>query len=256
MLYVFKIFVAIVPAIVLGLYIWRKDPHPEPFKWVWRAFLLGVAICSPVALLESYIQFPLFGTGTPNTLFGSTTMAFFVAALPEEGAKLLALWIFLQRCSQYDEEFDCIVYAVFISLGFATVENIGYVMMSGEIWMTTAIMRALFAVPGHYAFAIMMGYYYAIYEYVDHTRKNAAKIFLVPFIAHGVYDTIAMSGSINAVAGSICTLALIIFCIKLQREAQRKVKDLIIFNNANRRDQNPGTNSICKTTQSPDEKVS
>ena len=222
---------AILPAVVLGLYIWKKDPHPEPFQWVWRAFMAGMLICTPVAFVEQYIHAILFGAGEPTTIFGSTSMAFFVAALPEEGAKLLALWILLQRNRYFDEDFDCIVYAVFISLGFATVENIGYVIMSGEAWMATAIMRALLAVPGHYAFAIMMGYYYAIYHFVDPSRKNAAKVFLVPFFAHGVYDSIAMGGGVvDPIAASVCTLVLIYFCIKLQREARRKVNDLIKAN--------------------------
>ena len=232
-MYYLMILAAVLPSVLLGAYIWRKDPHPEPFKWVWRAFLLGVAICMPVAFIEQYIHLLLFGQGEPVTLFGSTSMAFFVAALPEEGAKLLALWLFLKRCPEFDEDFDCIVYAVFISLGFATVENIGYVMMSGEGWVTTAVMRALLSVPGHYAFAIMMGFYYAIYTFVDPSKKNAWKIFLVPFVAHGVYDAIAMSGSVNPIAASVCTLVLIYFCIKLQKEASRKVTELIAQNKKN-----------------------
>ena len=217
---------AVLPAVLLGLYIWKQDPHPEPFKWVLRAFLYGVVLCFPVALLENYVNGLIFGGAEPTTLFGSTIEAFFVAAAPEEGAKLLALWLFLRRCPEFDEDFDCIVYAVFVSLGFATVENIGYVMMSGEGWVTTAVMRALLAVPGHYAFAIMMGFYYAVYCFFDHSKANAAKIFLIPFLAHGVYDAIAMSGAVNPIAASVSTIVLIYFCIKLQRAAQRKVQEM------------------------------
>ena len=227
MMYALMIAAAVLPAILLGIYIWRKDPHPEPFKWVWRAFLAGVAICLPVAFLEQYIQTMLFSGGEPTTLFGSTTMAFFVAAMPEEGAKLLALWLLLRRNPEFDEDFDCIVYAVFVSLGFATIENIGYVIMSGEGWISTAVMRAFLSVPGHYAFGILMGFYYAIYHFVEPSDRNAAKVFLVPFLAHGVYDSIAMSGSVNPIAASVCMLVLIYFCIKLQRAAQRKINDLI-----------------------------
>lgn len=220
------IIAAVLPAMLLGLYIWRQDPHPEPFRWVFRAFLYGVGLCLPVAFLEQYVNGLIFGGANPTTLFGSTVEAFFIAAAPEEGAKLLALWLFLRRCPEFDEDFDCIVYAVFVSLGFATIENIGYVMMSGEGWVTTAVMRALLAVPGHYAFAIMMGYYYAVYRFVDSSKTNAAKIFLMPFLAHGVYDSIAMSGAVNPIAASVSTIVLIYFCIKLQKAVQRKVKEM------------------------------
>lgn len=226
------IIAAVLPAMLLGLYIWRQDPHPEPFRWVFRAFLYGVGLCLPVAFLEQYVNGLIFGGANPTTLFGSTVEAFFVAAAPEEGAKLLALWLFLRRCPEFDEDFDCIVYAVFVSLGFATIENIGYVMMSGEGWVTTAVMRALLAVPGHYAFAIMMGYYYAVYRFVDSSKTNAAKIFLMPFLAHGVYDSIAMSGAVNPIAASVSTIVLIYFCIKLQKAAQRKVKEMAKHENA------------------------
>lgn len=243
-MYYIMILAAVLPAFLLGLFIWRKDPHPEPFQWVWRAFMLGVAICLPVATIETYIHQFLFGAGQPTTLFGSTTVAFFVAALPEEGVKLLALWWFLKRCPEFDEDFDCIVYAVFVSLGFATIENIGYVLQSGEAWFSTAVMRAFLAVPGHYAFAILMGFYYAIYKFVSPTKRNRAKILLMPFLAHGVYDSIAMSGSVNPIAASVCTIVLIYFCIKLQREARRKITDLVAQNRLRKGEQDSSTDSI------------
>jgi len=221
---------ALLPAILLGIYIWRKDPHPEPFIWVLRAFLLGIAICVPVAFLENWVSGLLFGGSAPTTLFGSTVQAFLVAAVPEESAKLLALWLLLRNNRQFDEHFDGIVYAVFISLGFAAIENVGYVFMSGEAWMSTAVARAFLAVPGHYAFAIMMGYYYALYHFVDKSRHNARCIILMPVLAHGVYDAIAMSGNVNPIVGGISFIVLVYFCIKLQKAAQAKVQDLIAKN--------------------------
>jgi len=223
---------ALLPAIILGLYIWRKDPHPEPFAWVWRAFCLGIAICIPVAFLENWVNGLIFAGGEPHTLFGSTVKAFFVAAVPEEGAKLFVLWLLLRNNKHFDEHFDGIVYAVFVSLGFAAIENVGYVLMAGEAWMSTAIVRALLAVPGHYAFAILMGYYYALYYFVDRSKRNAWCMFLMPVLAHGVYDSIAMSGSVNPIAGSISFFVLIYFCIKLQKAAQGKIQDLIAKNNS------------------------
>lgn len=218
---------ALLPALLLFLYIWRKDAQPEPFQWLFRALLAGVIICIPVAYVESSVMHWLFAGGGPTTLFGTTVEAFLVAAVPEEAAKLLALWLILRKNPYFDEHFDGIVYAVCVGLGFAAIENVGYVLASGEGWATVAVMRALLAVPGHYAFAIIMGYYYAIYHFVDHSPKTAAKIFLMPVLAHGVYDSLAMSGSVDPVAGGICFFALIYFCIKLQKAAQKKVNELV-----------------------------
>ena len=217
---------ALMPVIILALYIGRMDAKPEPFQWLLRAFFAGVLICFPVGMVENFISGILFPTGAPQTLFGTTIQAFLVAAVPEEAAKLLALWLILRKNPYFDEHFDGIVYAVYIGLGFAGLENILYVLQSGESWASVAFMRAFLAVPGHYAFAIIMGYYYTKYHFVKRSPLNAVKIFLAPVLAHGVYDSLAMSGSVDPVAGSICFLILIYFCVKLQKAAQKKVLDL------------------------------
>ena len=219
---------ALAPAILLFLYIWRRDAaQPEPFRWLFRALLAGAGLCVPVALVEMLISNYLFPAGGPTTLFVTTVQAFFVAAVPEECAKLLALWLILRKNPYFDEHFDGIVYAVCVGLGFAAIENVSYVFQSGEGWASVAVMRALLAVPGHYAFAILMGYYYSIYHFIDHSRKNAVKILLAPIMAHGVYDSLAMSGSVDPVAGGLSFIVLIYFCIKLQKLAQRKVETLV-----------------------------
>ena len=216
---------ALLPAALLWLYILKQDPQPEPTNWLVKAILYGMAICFPVALLEGAIMGAFFG-GQPTTLIGTTFQAFFVAAIPEEGFKLLALWLILRHNPYFDEHFDGIVYAVCVGLGFAAVENIVYVF-SNEAWLSVAVMRALLAVPGHYAFAIIMGYCYSIYHFVERTPKNAAKMFIMPVMAHGVYDALAMSGSVDPVAGGICFFVLIFFCIKLQKAAQKRVQALV-----------------------------
>ena len=219
--------VALLPAILLWLYIWKKDPQPEPTSWLIKAVVWGMAICIPVAFLEMLIQTVFWGVdGEPITLIGSTMQAFVVAALPEESFKLLALWLVLRKNPYFDEHFDGIVYAVCVGLGFAAVENIFYVL-SEEKWVTVAISRALLAVPGHYAFAILMGYYYSVYHFVDHSTKVAACILLVPVAAHGVYDALALSGMVNPYIGGLSFFVLIWFCFKMHKVAKTKVLALI-----------------------------
>lgn len=224
------IIAALLPAIVLGIYIWRRDPQPEPLKWVMRAFIAGIVIYMPVAWAENVISAILFAGGEPTTLFGTTVQAFFVAAFPEETAKLLALWLVLRKCPYFDEHFDGVVYAAFVGLGFAAIENIFYVIGSGEGWASVALMRALLAVPGHYAFAIIMGYYYSKYRFFDHSTGAAIKVLLVPVLAHGAYDAIAMSSSVDPIAGSLSFIVLVWFCIKLQKQARRRIAELAATN--------------------------
>lgn len=218
---------ALLPAILLWLYIWKKDTRKEPISWLVKAVLWGVAIIIPVAILESGIEAMLFGEGgKPTSLFGTTTMAFAVAALPEEAFKLFALWMVLRKNPYFDEHFDGIVYAVCVGLGFAAFENIMYVF-GEEDWFSTAIVRALLAVPGHYAFAILMGYYYSVYHFVDHSPKVAACVLLVPVLAHGTYDALAMSGIVSPVIGGLSFFVLIYFCFRMHKVAKAKVLALV-----------------------------
>ena len=187
-----------------------------------KAVLYGVAICIPVALLEMVIQHVLFGEG-PTTLFGTTIDAFFVAALPEEGFKLLVLWLLLRHNPYFDEHFDGIVYAVCVGLGFAALENVFYILGEEENWMSVAITRALLAVPGHYAFGVLMGYYYSVYHFVDHSPRTAACVLLIPVLAHGVYDALALSGTVNPYIGGLSSFVLIYFCMKVHKVAKSKI---------------------------------
>lgn len=116
--------------------------------------------------------------------------AFLVAALCEEAFKLLAVYILIWKNPNFNERFDGIVYAVFVSLGFALVENILYVFSNG---MSTGIARAFTAVPAHAMFGIMMGYYLGLSRFSAKKRvRYFILAFLIPFFLHGLYDFILM----------------------------------------------------------------
>ena len=215
---------AILPAILLWLYTCRKDAQPEPMSQMLKAFLYGALICIPVAYVENYISGTLFASeGSPSNLMGSTLEAFLVAAVPEEGFKLLALWLILRHNPFFDEHYDGIVYAVCVGLGFAAIENVGYVLMHADAWLSVAVTRALLAVPGHYAFAVFMGYYYSLYHFGQKSAKNLLSIFFIPVLAHGCYDAFALTGTVEPVLGGISFILLIYFCIKMHKNARQKI---------------------------------
>jgi RsiW-degrading membrane proteinase PrsW (M82 family) len=83
------------------------------------------------------------------------------------------------------------------------------------------------AVPGHYAFAVMMGYYYSLYHFANRSAKTRACILLVPVVAHGVYDALALSGTINTTVGGISFFVLIYFCIKMHKFAYKRMQEQI-----------------------------
>ena len=221
------IIAALLPAVLLLLYIWKIDPQKEPTVQLVKAVLWGAAICLPVSFVEWGLEVLLWGVdGQPTTLYDTTTIAFFIAALPEEAFKLLALWLVVRKNPYFDEHVDGIVYAVCVGLGFAAIENVFY-LFSQEDWMTTAVTRSLLAVPGHYAFAVLMGYYYSLYHFVNPSLKNACYILLVPVIVHGGYDTLALSGTVSPKVGGMCFFILVFFCIKMHRRAIIRIEEQI-----------------------------
>jgi RsiW-degrading membrane proteinase PrsW (M82 family) len=116
--------------------------------------------------------------------------AFLVAGTTEEVFKFLALLLLIWRSRHFNEQFDGIVYAVFVSLGFAAVENILYVVSHGY---STAAVRALTAVPAHAIFGITMGYYMGIaHRYKELRSSYLVRSLFVPILLHGIYDFILM----------------------------------------------------------------
>ena len=215
--------VALLPAILLLLYIWKKDPQKEPTGQLVKAVLWGVAICIPIGFVELGIQEVLFGGKMPTDLWSSTAQAFLLAAVPEEAAKLFALWLILRKNPYFDEHFDGIVYAVCVGLGFAAIENVMYLFSNSSDWFSVGIARAFLAVPGHYAFGVLMGYYYSMYHFVSRTSYNRIMILAAPIIAHGIYDTIAFSMGLSEGLASVMMVLLCVFCYYLQKNAQRKL---------------------------------
>lgn len=156
--------------------------------------------------------------------------AFVLAAIPEELAKLIMLWLLLRKNPHFDERFDGIVYAVCIGMGFAGIENVMYLIggIENGTWIGTGIVRALFSVPAHFLFAVLMGYYYSIYHFgIDRSTKIKVLILSAPIIAHGIYDGILMSIQIDESLAGLCMILFLWFFNKLRKKGKEKINSLI-----------------------------
>jgi RsiW-degrading membrane proteinase PrsW (M82 family) len=183
---------ATIPVLVFLYYIFKKDKNREPINLLLKCFFGGF-LALIIALI---IDFPLMyiGAGINDPFSKSFFEAFFVAGLPEEIAKFIILYWIVWKNKFFDEHYDGIVLAVFVSMGFAFIENILYVFENG---MQTAILRAIFSIPGHGLFAISMGYYFS---FAKHENKSSIKKYLLlsiitPALLHGTYDFFLMYAS-------------------------------------------------------------
>lgn len=217
---------ALAPVIVLLYFVYRKDElQKEPVKEILKAVGLGVLSVFASFLISGPLGALGFYTDYPATLWDAVAISFFGAAIPEEIAKFVLLWLFVRKNKWFDEHMDGIVYAAAVSLGFAAFENIGY-LMSSEDWVSTGIMRALFSVPGHMFFGILMGYYYSLVRF-DPTASGMTKFWVLgaPIIAHGIYDSILFSMDTLPEALSLALMVIFIFfCNSLRKHASRRIK--------------------------------
>ncbi|MBI9035787.1 MAG: PrsW family intramembrane metalloprotease [Bacteroidales bacterium] len=180
---------ALAPVLILLVYVYIRDKYErEPISLLLKGLGLGALIVIPVIFAEKFLQSLPPDT---NTLFDPAYTAFVVAGFTEELFKFLALYFLIWKNPNFNEKFDGIVYAVFISLGFAAIENIMYVMGNG---VQTGYLRAFTAVPAHALFGVAMGYYFGLAKFQRKKRSiHMYKAFLIPIILHGVYDFIIMS---------------------------------------------------------------
>ena len=211
--------IAVLPVIVLMIYIYRQDKYQkEPIKTLAKAFIGGMIAIPLDILIVTGIDGVLGDTFIANTVFFT---AFLEAGIPEEFSKFLIFMIFIWRDKNFDEYFDGIVYTSFIGLGFACVETIGYVF---EYGFQTGVVRALLSVPGHFLFGVVMGYFLSLAKF--HPEKRSRLLLsglLLSMLAHGLFDWLLMVASVLPIVGGIIYIVFLWGDIKLWKLGLRYI---------------------------------
>lgn len=193
--------ISILPVVLLMVYVNRQDKYEkEPPGMLILAFFLGM-LAIPMTLVM---------VGITNSLFYSDTVfysAFIEAGLPEELSKFIILFLLIWWNKNFNEHMDGIVYATFVSLGFACIENILYVMDGG---IGTGIMRAIISVPGHFLFGVLMGYFLSLAKFSTNGKFFYILLsILVPAFVHGLFDWLLMAA--NVLNNGIAILLILAF---------------------------------------------
>lgn len=221
---------ALLPVFILVYYIYHKDKKsPEPTGQLVKAFLWGI-LSVPLSLCMS-IPLELIGVYPAETtsILGSISTAFFGAAIPEEIAKFFILWLLMRKNPYFDEKMDGIVYAVCVSLGFAALENIMYLFSNEEAYLSVGVARAIFAVPGHFCFGLLMGYYYSLARFYPKTpKKNKVLILAAPIIVHGLYDSILFIINVTPAISGILLIVFLVFCHKMWKYGSKRIQEHIL----------------------------
>ena len=212
---------AILPALLLGWWIYRKDSlRPEPLKQLYRAFLFGVGSAFVSLLISTLMGLMGLMVYDIGSYTGAVSTALFAAALPEEVAKLTMLWLCLRKNPYYDEYFDGIVYAACVGLGFAATENVLYLLQS-EDWLMTGLIRGITAVPAHFAIACAMGYFYSKRHFGDNSRLIAHLARLSQHNATHRQSASARQGTHDPAADTRCSFLIYTASAAWQRQEQQ-----------------------------------
>ena len=216
---------AAAPALLIMYLVYRHDLNKEPIRMLAIAFLGGVLSIFLSLLFSTPLS--MLKWQMPPAFIVSFYDAFFLAAIPEELAKWLIFYWLIRKAKDFDQYYDGILYAIFISMGFALVENILYVLQGG---LSTAILRAVLSVPGHMLFAIPMGYYLSLSKFQQGAlaTKYQWLSILIPVALHGTFDFILMYADAkkdtNAALVILLFLAFVAFDIYMWRLGLRKLK--------------------------------
>lgn len=210
--------ISVTPVFIIAFYIYFRDKYEkEPWELLSKAIISGALITIPIIFIELLLShFKIIFKGLTLAFYE----AFIIAALTEESFKYFIFRILIWRNKEFDEKFDGIVYAVFISLGFALIENIKYVTGIG---LSTGFIRAITAVPGHALFGVVMGYHFSIARFYPGKRRNQLILALLhPIALHGLYDFLLMSKH------PVGLIIFIPYLIYLWRYGFKKMKEVSI----------------------------
>lgn len=220
--------VAVLPVLILMIFIYAKDKYnKEPLGLLLKAFLFGGLSCIPAILMEMGLQ--MFVPPSEMVIANSAYQGFIVAGFSEELCKLMMLSLAIWKSKEFDEYFDGIVYATFVALGFACIENIGYVFGAGNLTdsLSTGIMRAILSVPGHFLFGVTMGYFFSLAKFDPrHRFLNLIKALLLPMLLHGTFDTLLFISNGAPIFSGILLIVFIIFDIKMWKWGLRRIRRL------------------------------
>ena len=194
----FLVAAALIPPLILLFIIYRMDKiEREPVHLLLSLFLQGAIAMVPILILE-LIGDRIIGIFSWSQMLYLFFAYFVIPGFVEEGVKYLVVMRRAWNDSNFNYTFDAVVYAVFVSLGFALWENVQYVFSYG---FGTALVRAFTAVPGHACFGVFMGTWYGLakkqqlWGREDTSMVCRTMAVMVPMLIHGTYDLIASIGN-------------------------------------------------------------
>lgn len=195
-LYYYRILIlaAIVPAIYLLVKVYQADRvEKESPRMLVTLVICGIFSTVGALILEVAGDWILRIFVPEGSVLYHAITCFIIVAYAEEGCKYIFLKLRTWKSAEFNCLFDGMLYAVYISLGFAVWENLSYSFSYG---LGTALVRAVTAIPGHACFGVFMGMLYGFAKQYERMQQTALSkrcrvlAVVVAALIHGCYDFI------------------------------------------------------------------
>ncbi len=157
----------------------------------------------------------------PETFLSNLTGMFFGAGLLEEGLKYLTCRIAVRKEGMIRTWMDSVAVFAVVGITFEMLENVFYGVDSNLI---SVIARA--AAPAHFAFGVVMGYFYGKYL-LTMDKKYKRLSIAVPVILHTLSNAFAQSMNLNqffyvlGTVSGICRMVLSLLAVFIVIRWQR-----------------------------------
>jgi RsiW-degrading membrane proteinase PrsW (M82 family) len=181
---------AIAPGIVIVLYVYLKDHEPEPLHLLGKCLLGGTLSIIPAVLLELFFDFLGLKNDVNNYIL--TAGHALSIGFSEEIAKYYVLLFIAYSHKDFDEPYDGIVYSIMVGMGFATIENIMYVLEGGT---GVALLRMFTSVPAHASFATLMGFFVGLSKFGKNPFVMRTLGLWLAILFHAAYDFFLFTGN-------------------------------------------------------------
>lgn len=175
---------AFAPGVALLSFIYLKDKYEfEPFKLLLKMFIIGSILVFPAYVLEK-----MFLEGLSHLIWYPSIISI---AIIEEFLKWFILYFMIYKHLEFNEPYDGVVYSVTVAIGFASIENLGYLFFQ-SMDPAVILLRALIPVSGHAVFGIIMGYFLGLAKFSVRKKEKMFLFisFIIPTIAHSIYNLI------------------------------------------------------------------
>lgn len=218
--------IGLAPGVFWLWLIYRWDKYqPEPRWLVIRTFMLGMAVVLPVGLVELillYINSPggmTIGDISQLSLGGMAYLAFIVAGFTEELGKFLVVRSTMYASPYFNEPADGVVYSAAVALGFASLENVGYLAAYG--WQNILV-RGPISTTAHLLFSILWGYPLALRKMGWRWGRLFTWLGLLgAMVAHGLFDFLLFTQSWYTLLAIPVFAGLVVLLVAIMRYSRK-----------------------------------